>query len=80
MTVVMGFSCCQINLTGGEGEFVFDGGEFPEGALAAAPVVGVLDPGDDRVAKLVAGSPALLVQDVLLEQRMERFHCRVVAG
>lgn len=48
--------------------FVFDGGEFPEAALAAASVVFRFDPVDDRVAELVPGVPGAGVQNVLLEQ------------
>lgn len=66
LTVVMGCSCCQFGRSGAEGEFVFDGREFPECSLTSPPVVGVLDPGDDLVAELIAGAPASTVQHVLL--------------
>ena len=52
----------------------------PRRGLAASAVVGAFDPGDDRDAQLVAGGPALPVEDVLLQQREERFHGGVVAG
>ena len=39
--------------------FELDGGELAERPLAAAPVVGAFDPGDDREAGLVAGVPGL---------------------
>lgn len=35
-------------------------------------VVGLLDPGHDRLAQLVAGVPAVAVQDVLLQEREAR--------
>src|SRR5690606_30943766 len=44
-------------LLGCEGEFVLDGGELAEAALASAAVVGVLDPADDLVAELGSGPP-----------------------
>lgn len=78
LTVVMGWSCCQSVVMGGKGEFELDGRELAEAALPATPVVGVFDPGDDRESQLVAGTPALLVEDVLLQQRVERLHRSVV--
>lgn len=39
--------------------------------MAPTAVVGLLDPGQDRQAQLVAGDPALTVQDVLLQQAEE---------
>ena len=48
--------------------------------MSASSVVGPFDPGDDRDAKLIAGGPAAPVEHVLLEQREERLHGRVVAG
>ena len=62
------------------GEFVFDGGEFAESALAASAVVGVLDPGDDRQAQLVSAAPRVAVEDVLLQERVEGFPGGVVGG
>jgi hypothetical protein len=56
------------------------GGQSAEAGLAAAPVVGTLDPGDDLDPEFVAGGPAAPVQDVALQQREERFHGGVVAG
>ena len=49
--------------------FIFDRGELSEAALAPAAVVGAFDPGDDGQAEVLAGCPALAVQDVFLEQR-----------
>ena len=43
-------------------------------------VVGVLDPVDDRVVELVTSAPRAPVEHVLLEQRVERLHRRVIAG
>jgi hypothetical protein len=48
--------------------------------LAAAPVVSAFDPGDDCASECVAGGPGLSVQDVLLQQRKEALHGRVVGG
>ena len=45
-------------LLAGEGELVIDRGELAEDALTSASVVGVLDPGDDRVAQFATGSSA----------------------
>jgi hypothetical protein len=56
----------------GEGEFELDWGEFAERSLTASAVVGVFDPGDDRVLELGAGAPAAPVEDVGLQQRPER--------
>ena len=59
----------------GECQLELDGGELAEGSLASPAVVpavvGVLDPHEDRVGELGARGPALAVQDVLLEQRVE---------
>ena len=57
---------------------VLDGGQPPQAVLAAPAVVGALDPGHDRDAQLFAGGPGAAVQDVLLQQREERFHSRVI--
>lgn len=62
------------------GEFELDWGEFAESALPASAVVGAFDPVDDRKFQLVSSRPRLLVENVLLQQREERFHRRVVAG
>src|SRR5665647_1182633 len=59
---------------------VLDRGELAEGALAAAAAVGPFDPGHDRQAQLVAGGPALAVQDVLLQQGEVGLHGGVVPG
>ena len=59
---------------------VFDGRETAEPSLASSAVVGALDPGDDGQAHLLAGVPALVVQDVLLEQGEEGLHGGVVAA
>lgn len=53
-----------------EREYVFDGSEAAEASLPP-PVVGVLDPVDDFGSKVVSGVPALLVQNLLLQQREE---------
>ena len=57
-----------------------DGGEPSEHLLAPAAVEGPLDPGHDREVQLLAGVPALAVQDVLLEQAEERLHRGVVSA
>src|SRR3546814_3422146 len=57
-----------------------DLGQSAEAGLAASAVVGALDPGDDREPELVSGGPALTVEHVLLQEREERRHRRVVAG
>src|SRR3712207_7150673 len=63
----------------GKGEFVLDGGELAEGALAPSAVVGVLDPEHDRAVQLVAGAPAAAIQDVLLQELVPGLHRGVVA-
>lgn len=63
----------------GESQFELDRRELAEAALATTVVVGVLDPGDDGEMELLAGPPhPLLVEDVLLQERVERLHCGVV--
>src|SRR5699024_3217445 len=57
-----------------------DGRQSAQPGLSTTPVVGLLDPGDDRDAELFSGPPTLAVQDVLLEQREERFHRGLVPG
>jgi len=64
----------------GECQLELDGGELAEGSLASPAVVGVLDPHEDRAGELGSRGPALAVQDVLLEQRVEGLHGGVVAG
>lgn len=54
--------------------------EPTEPPLAAPAVVFRLDPVNDFLPQLVTGRPATSVQDVLLEQAVERFHRGVVAG
>jgi hypothetical protein len=51
-----------------ECQFELDRSEAAEAALSAASVVGVFDPGDDRVVEFVACGPGPAVEDVLLEQ------------
>ena len=58
---------------------VLDRGELAEAALAAPAVVGLFDPGHDRQAQVLAGGPALVVQDVLLQQGEVGLHSGVVA-
>lgn len=60
--------------------FKFDGGLSTQAALSAFAVVGLLDPGDDRETEVLAGVPALPVQDVLLQEREERLHRAVVCA
>ena len=65
--------------------WVHDGLALPRGQtaqtdLSAAPVVGPFDPGDNRDPQLVTGLPATAVEDVLLQQREEGLHRRVVTG
>src|SRR6478672_6338964 len=64
-------------LVGGEGLELY-WGEPSEAILAAAAVVGLLDPGQDRQAQLLAGGPAAAVEDVLLQQAEEGLHRGVV--
>jgi hypothetical protein len=59
---------------------IFDGREAAESSLPAPPVIGPFDPDDDRQAQLLAGGPALTVQDVLLQQGEERLHRGVIAA
>ena len=67
-------------MSGGVQCLIFDWGESPESALSAASVVGPFDPDHDGDAEFFAIAPALPVQDVLLEQREERFHRGVVTA
>ena len=60
--------------------YALDGRQLPEDALAASTVVGVLDPDDGLVGELAARPPAPPVEHILLQQREERLHRRVVAG
>src|SRR5215471_14202335 len=64
----------------GECQLELEGVELAEGSLASPAVVGVLDPHEDRVGELGSRGPALAVQNVLLEQRVEGLHVGVVAG
>src|SRR5690606_21658580 len=57
-----------------------DRGQPPESGLPTPPVIGPLDPGHDGDPKFLAGGPGAAVEDVLLEQREEALHGRVVAG
>ncbi len=71
-------SCCEC-----EGVVADDGlelcrGQPPEGALPTSVVVGRLDPGNDCAAELVTVVPRLTVEHVVVQQREERFHRRVV--
>jgi hypothetical protein len=59
---------------------VLDGGQPAEAGLSASSVVGPFDPGDDRDPQLLSGSPAVAVEDVLLQQGEERFHGGVVTS
>jgi len=56
------------------------GDHAAQAALAAAPVVGRLDPADDRNGEVLAGLPGVAVEDVVWEEREERFHRGVVAS
>ena len=56
---------------GGVDGLKLDWGEATEAALSASAVVGLLDPGHDRQAQLLAGGPALAVEHILLQQREE---------
>lgn len=47
--------------------------------MPSSPVVGALDPGHDRQPELLTGGPPMLVENVLLQEREERFHRRVIA-
>lgn len=51
-----------------------------QASLTPASVVGALDPGHDRNPEFFAGGPGTAVEDVLLQQREEALHGRVVAG
>jgi hypothetical protein len=55
-------------------------GELAEGPLPASAVVSAFDPGDDRQAQLLAGGPALSVENVLSQPREERLHGGVVTA
>lgn len=62
------------------GGFVFDWCQTAESCLSATAVIGAFDPGNDRDPEFIPGCLAALVQNVLLEQADERFHCRVITG
>jgi hypothetical protein len=57
-----------------------DGRESFEAALPAAPVVGLLDPGDDRQPQVLPVGPALPVEDVALQPGEEGLHRGVVSA
>lgn len=59
---------------------VFDGRQSAQPGLPAPAVIGPLDPRDDRGTELIAAAPRLPGQGVLLQQREERLHRRVIAG
>lgn len=48
-----------------------EGGQFAEGSLSSAAVVGPFEPGHDRESQFVAGGPPTFVEDVVLEQAEE---------
>lgn len=52
------------------------GGHTAEAALAAEPVVGLLDPAEDRNVEVLARLPGLPVEHAVLRERQERFHGR----
>jgi len=53
--------------------------ETPQTPLTATMVVDVFNPINDFGSKLFTGSPSVPFQHVLLRQREERFHRRVVS-
>jgi hypothetical protein len=59
---------------------VLDGGQSAEGVFPALSVVGTFDSGDDRDPEFLAGGPPPAVEHVLLQQREEGVHGRIVAG
>ena len=64
---------------GFHGGLELDRGQPAESVLFSLPVVAALDPGHDRQPQVLPGRPStLLVEDVLLQQRPERFHRGVV--
>lgn len=48
--------------------------------MSSPAVVGPFDPGDDRDPQLLAGVPAALVEDVLLQEGEEGFHRGIVTA
>lgn len=52
--------------------------ELAQGALSAFAVVLRFDPGHDRQPQLLPGAPPSGIENVLLQQRKERFHRGVV--
>lgn len=60
--------------------FVIDGCQLPEAGLSAPAVVGALYPPHDSGAELFSSVPNSLVKDILLEEREETFHGRVIPG
>ncbi|WP_133249820.1 hypothetical protein [Brachybacterium endophyticum] len=61
-------------------DFPFDGFQSARAGLSVSLVLSALDPADDHDAELFSGSPALAVQDLLLEYCEERFYRGVSAG
>ena len=57
-----------------------DRGVSSEDPLAATSVIGPLDPGDDGDAQILSRLPTLAIEHVLLEQREEGLHGRVVTA
>lgn len=58
--------------------FIFDRREFSQSSLPPTAVVRLFDPGDDGQPQLLPAGPRATVQDVLLQEREERFHRRIV--
>lgn len=57
-----------------------DRGESTQSSLSPPAVVGPLNPGHDLQPKFLPGLPPFLVQNVLLQEREERFHRRVICA
>ena len=58
--------------------FIFDWREFSQPSLPPPAVVSPFDPGRDGQPELLSAGPPLTIQDVLLQQREDRFHRGIV--
>lgn len=61
-------------------QFVFNRGQFTQMPLPTLPVIGPLDPVQDRGAQLRPRLSPAPVEDVLLQHGEERFHRRIIPG
>ena len=77
-SVDTGADCFSGRCCGGVDGLKLDRGELAQPSLPAFAVVLRLDPGHDRQPQFLPGAPPPGVENVLLQQRKERFHRGVV--